>query len=297
MPVTGSNLFENAIGLRVELRKLGIARKRSAADVQTDADPELVRVGADILDSPAYDAIVRADNEIRAWVRSRSVSCPLFSGGAYLVKQTVYVAVRDELRGYLDFKRPALVDAFVEEYEIKAAEGRRRLGSMAREKDYPDVSVVRRAFSGNVHWFGIGAPGAIKGLSDEEYRREAANIRAEFSRSLEAARVALRAEWSELIDRMVDRLQPGADGGRKRFTASLTSSVREFAALFNDRDLTDDATMRELIALADRTLAGVDVEQLREDPDLRKRTREAFEGIKAQVDTMIKPAGRVYGDE
>lgn len=298
-PAAGSaGLFDDAVGMRLQLRKLGIARKRSAGDVQTDADPDLVRVGADILEAESYDAIVRADNEMRAWVRARSISCPLFNGGAYLIKRKLYAEIRDEVRAYLDVKRPVLVDAFLAEYEIKAAEGRRRLASMARDRDYPDVEKVGQSFGGAMRWFSVGSPEALRGVSDDEARREAAELRAEFARSLEAARVALRVEWSELVDRMVDRLTPGADGGRRRFTETLTANAAEFIALFRDRDFTDDRQLRELLDRADAMLRLVpDVDALKSDAELRERTRAVFAGIKAEVDVMTKPAGRGYGDE
>lgn len=289
-------LFDNAIALRLELTKLGIARKRSAADIQTDADPDLVRVGADMLEAEEYDAIVAADNDLRSWVRARSVSCPLFSAGAYMVKVRKYREIRDRVREYLTVERPALVDAFVQVYDVRAEEGRRKLGSLARANDYPPAARVREAFGGSMQWFGIAAPGALAGVDGEALEAEAEALRAEFQAAREAARVALRVEWSKLVDRMVDRLSPGADGARKRFTETLTANVAEFCELFDDRDWTNDGEIRAMLGKARAVLAGVDVETLRTDDELRARTAEVFGELKTQTDLMVR-SGRAYGGD
>jgi isopentenyl diphosphate isomerase/L-lactate dehydrogenase-like FMN-dependent dehydrogenase len=106
-PVDGGELFAGAIALRFKLSKLGLSRKVASDSITTDADRELVRVGKDILESEAYDAIVKADNDMRAWVAARSIPCPVFESGAYLVKLTAYPMVSKGVREYRDVTRPA----------------------------------------------------------------------------------------------------------------------------------------------------------------------------------------------
>jgi hypothetical protein len=296
-PVDGGELFAGAIALRFKLSKLGLSRKVASDSITTDADRELVRVGKDILESEAYDAIVKADHDMRAWVAARSIPCPVFESGAYLVKLTAYPMVSKGVREYRDVTRPALVELFIDDYQRARADGLKRLGSLASSRDYPEPYKVREAFSVKARWFELGAPGALKSVADGEFQAEADRMRAEFAEARAEGRRVIRAEMAAIVDRFVDRMTPGADGQKKRFTGTITANAQEFAELFSFRDMSDD---RELGALVERMrglLSGVDPEILRTDDRARAVVAEGFSRLKSEIEPLIKVAGRVYGDD
>jgi hypothetical protein len=99
---------------------------------------------------------------------------------------------------------------------------------------------------------------------------------------------ALRSEMRDLIDHMVERLTGTDEKGRpKIFRESLLGNVREFFALFEARNLTDDRPLKKLVDQARGLLQGVNTDDLRDSSQTRQAIRTAFSGIQQTLSGMI----------
>ena len=103
--------------------------------------------------------------------------------------------------------------------------------------------------------------------------------------------VALRIGLKGLVDGLVEKLQPTEDGKKRRLTATSVEKLQSFLQTFDFRNVTGDAEMTALVARAREVIGGKDVEQLREDKDLRASVLGAFETLQADIEPLVLGRG------
>lgn len=288
-----SNIFERAVCLSLELRRLGTKRKMSVSELQpgVPTDLDLIHASKDLLTSPELDAIKQHDGAIRRWLEGKVSGPALFRTGVYMLSIDLVGPVDAELCERLTERSEKLIPAFVAVYEASVAEARRRLGAHFRAEEYPDPSAVAGAFSAQVRYFTLGSPAGLERIAGDIFEREQAKAAEQWAEVLEASRAVLRGELSELVGAMVDRLTPGADGKTRRFAASTVENLDQFFELFSARNIANDGELQTIVQQARAAMAGVNVKDLRESRLVRNATRERFAEVRASIERLNVTAG------
>lgn len=297
VPEQTGNIMDRAVCLSVELHGLGTKRKVNSSRVDTDADRAMIHVSKDILESKALADVKRLDGEIRSYINSRCLPS-LFRAGVYLLPVDLIEQVDGRLEEFAA-QRAELVEQFITEYQHARDAARARLGSLYDDRDYPGITEVREAFSMETRYIAFNTPSNLKDIAPAIWRRETEKAKAAVESAAEEIRQVLRAAMADLVDHMVERLSPKADGSQKVFRDTLVGNLREFLETFQARNITDDGDLAAIVQQARACLGGASPEALRQSPSVREKVRAGFESIKNNLDTMLvdKPRRRIYDEE
>ncbi|MET0742986.1 MAG: hypothetical protein ABWY78_06410 [Microvirga sp.] len=297
--VESSSIFDRAVCLSVELRKLGTKRKvrtselRAAADFQAD----MIHVSKDLIESESLDAIRKHDGSIRAYLESKTSGPALFRTGVYMLSYNMAPEVDDWLTAALAHRANVLIPAFLDAYEADIAAARLKLGDLFNTLEYASPDSVRDAFGASVRYFTLGSPAGMERIRADIFRREEEKAADQWRAVMDESRAVLRAELAELVSHMVERLEPSEDGKKKRFNASTVENLDEFLRDFGKRAIADDPDLQAIVTQAREALSGVSVSRIRDSWRERRDIRAKFEEVKTKLDALVVTGGRVYSFE
>jgi len=298
------DIQKEAICLSLKLGMLRTRRKVTTSSIETDADPEMVHVSKDIMESEELKAIGQFQGEIKRYVTARCLPSP-FRSGVYLLRLLLIEEVMKELELF-EKKYKSLVQTFLEFYAQVYAQRhdlnsplRERLGSLYHPEDYPHPQKVEQAFYFEVQLWELATPGALRTIDRALYEREAAKMENVWVKAQEQITQVLLTEFKEMTARMADRLTPGPDGKPKVFRDTLVGNLQEWLDLFDKRDLAKDDQLIGFVKDARRMINGIKPEMLRESEDLRKGIAQEMQNITAKLDQAIidRPGRMIDLDE
>lgn len=285
-----------SIYVSLVIGSFGNSAQGDLEEIATEADKECLTITKRLLvnekGSPAAPLarIQSADNELRTWLKKRAFNS-MFRRGVYRAPYTLLdsIVARFE-QHYAERHGPGgLIDQLVDEYPSLIAEAERRLRKQFRAADYMDTSKLRGSFSMKWSLFTLDTPLALQSIRKDLFANEREKAAQDVMDEVEMIRSALRLELKELTSHMVERLSGTDDKGKpKIFRESMLGNIREFLALFQSRNLADDAELAVLVKNAEAAVAGVSTEDLRESASVRKTTREAFSQIQLTLDGMMQ---------
>ena len=245
-----------------------------------------LRVSKQLMQAEAMRVVLRLDSEASRWINDRTLPS-LFKRGVYLLPLSLLEKVDEYLQTYLT-RREAAIDAFLAEYPAIIDEARQRLGPVFDAEDYPDAESMRRLFSVRYRYVTI-APPSSDSISVAMFKREQAKAAEDAERLLDVCRAVLREELRDMTAAMAERLKPDEYGKRKRvIRESALPSFREALGLLCDRDIADDAQLRELVNKAECVISGVDCDDLKDFPQLRERVRTEFADLTQQACRLVE---------
>lgn len=189
--------------------------------------------------------------------------------------------------------RPGLVPDFLASYRADIERTRTLplldggLGPLFDESDYPSEAQLAERFGLDVSWLALGIPEDLPPALKE---KAAAKFESQLQEAAEECKGALRASLGTFLDRLVERLQPTAEGKPKVFRDSLIENVAAFVDVFDKRNFVQDG---ELAALVDKCKAVLSdpkltPENVRKYADVRENTRQKFEEISGALNKMIE---------
>jgi hypothetical protein len=298
-PTAAPGLFSRAVCVLLETSCLGTSRKVATGAVDTKgADPTLIKVSKTILESKRLAEIRQILGEVRREVSSRCTPSVMFRSGVYLLP----ISLLPEVDAYLEGKSGELgrlVALFLTEYAAAKTNAEQRLGTMFNASDYPALEDVAATFAIRWQYLAVDAPAKLGEVSRAILEREQQKAAATWADAMTEGTAVLRAAFADLIDHMVEKLQPGPDGKKRIFRDSMIGNVREFLRTFKDRNLGDDAVLADLAKQAERILGGVDAKLLRDGESVRERVASGMATIKTQLDAAIcnAPARRYSSDD
>jgi hypothetical protein len=284
-----ATLLERTICLAVHKKKFGNSRKASLAIVDTDADKALLGLSKRLLDSPELKAISGVDHELNAFLESICMPS-MFKNGVYLLPIPLVERVEDELQQF-KIKRQAAVDTFLEVYPDQVRAIETRLGSQYDARNYPTVEQMRLLFDLEWQYVSFGVPGSLKAIKASLFEDEKKKYEAKMQEAAEEYRSTLRARLYGFFDALAESLKPTSDGKKRRLYESTIDKVNQALALFEMQDATDDKELAPIVARGRAIMAGVDVEQLRDDDALRGRIESELSQALADMKTMIVDRG------
>ena len=277
------DVFKKAICLSVEIGALGSKRKVNASQVTVDADPKLINVSKTLLDSDELLAIKQLYTTVRQALYRVTLRPEIFRAGIYVLPLVLVEETDQQLTDYQGQLKD-LVKRLAAKYpEIKERD-KARLRSCYVEKDYVSLAKLMEAFYLEWSYINFGVP---ENLPADIREREIDKATGKVAQAAEQIQQLLRVEMLDLVAHIADRLEPGAGGKPRVFRDTLVSNVKDFLAVFQARNLTNDAELEQLCAKAQLLLDGMDPQVLRDRTDLRSRVAAGFAEIKSQLDTMV----------
>ena len=292
-----ANIFESAVCLSVSLSRLGTRRKVSSSKVEVEADKDMIHVTKDIIQSKELKDIVRVDGEIKAFLRN--VALPsVFRGGVYLLPIAL-VEMTDAKLEEFRASRIEKVEVFLTSYPTLVEQAQQKLRDLSSPTDYPPVEVVRTTFGMDTQYLTFGVPGQLEAISKAIFKREQEKSAAKVQEQADQIVQVLTLSMKDLVDHMVDRLTPDADGKKKIFRDSLVKNMGEFLTTLKARNLTNDVKLDTLADQAKSLLDGVDPATLREADNIREYVRSGMEKIKEELDVMVtlRPSRKIVFEE
>jgi|ERR1700722_1829441 len=290
MPTTNQDLrfLEKVTAVAVRFGNLSFTKKLPKSAVTTESDPERVSASKRLLDCPEADAIRSEFTRIRQFVTARTLPSP-FGKGVYFVPNTRLEEVDNELDNAKKVTIPALGEALIAVYDIVLDKERTALGPNFAVTDYDTPAEIRERLSVEFSYMTFGVP---QNLPEQILSREAEKQRQRLVESVDVMQTLLRNEMAKLVEHAIDKLSGTKDNGKKSsFKNSLVGNIREFLALFADRNITDDTEMKALCDKAAQLLEGVDPQDLRDKEPLRESVARGFAEIKQALDGMLVPRG------
>jgi hypothetical protein len=283
----GLDLAKKTVCIKVRLSTMGNSRKVSTAQIEADADKDLLRVSKRLVDSAELKAITRFDGEIRRFLYN---ICLPFEIGIHLLPIAALETVEQRLRQFAE-DRKQLVQGFLAAYPTLCRDAERRLRGLYNPAEYAQVDEIGQEFGFSWQYVSFGVPDQLKGISREvwEQEREKASLRmAEASAEIQ---VVLRESMAKLVQHMADRLKEGPDGKPLRFKETTVPNLIEFLTNFDFRNVTDDDELQSLVTRARELMQGVSADELRTTVELRTKVQQGMTEIAGQLDTLLMRTG------
>jgi len=177
------------------------------------------------------------------------------------------------------------VEKFVDQYEQARESARENLGDLFSEADYPRN--IRSRFGFDWQYFTLDVPGKAGILTPEIYEREKAKFRAMMEETRELAMTALRQEFADHVNHIVERLTRSEDGKPKVFKNCMVEKIQGYLEIFDARNLFGDGELADLVGKAKAIIAGVSPESIRENIWLKNSIAEGMGKIKHAIDEAI----------
>jgi hypothetical protein len=285
----GARVLERTICLAFSVSRFGTRRKANINAVTVDADKALLGLSKKLLASEHLQKINTVVGNARTYLKETALPS-FFKTGVYLVPMEMVTTIEAKLVAYrAEFETH--VDAFLAEYPTLVEQMADPLGVLYNPTDYPSVGKVAASFGFEWRYVSFDVPGRLKAISAVMFEQEAAKAQAKLAMAAEEVQGALRVGLKDLVDGLVEKLQPTEDGKRRRLHATSVEKLQTFLSTFDFRNVTDDAELTALVARARDVIGGKDVEQLREDDDLRGAVLSAFQMLQADIEPLVLGRG------
>lgn len=218
-------------------------------------------------DTPAYRAVRRALGDLRT--RYYWHTLPWAHYGARILPAVSFAQYSDDMRK-LSQRFTDAVDIFCGEYPRLTTLAINETHGLVKPEDFP--ADIRDRFGVELQVMPIPTVGDFRvQMSDADAARLKAQMEAGVDAQVrDALTLAMREPYERLykhVTRMVERLS----NDKASFHDSLVDGLRDLCALMPALNVTQDARLDELRELAERMVAGVSAQQLRDVPILRER--------------------------
>ena len=283
----GMDLAKKTVCIKISLSTIGNTRKVSTAQIEADADKDLLRVSKRLVDSAELKAITRFDGEIRRFLYN---ICLPFEIGIHLLPITALEMVEHRLRQFAVDRRQ-LVQSFLSAYPSLCQDAATRLRGLYNPTDYHAVDEAAREFGFSWQYVSFGVPEQLKGISREVWEQEREKAAVRMAEASTEIQVVLRETMAKLVQHMADRLKTGPDGKPLRFKETTVENLVEFLMNFEFRNVTDDNELQSLVSQARDLMQGVTADDLRTTGDLRSKLQQGMTGIAGQLDALLTRTG------
>ncbi len=120
-------------------------------------------------------------------------------------------------------------------------------------------------------------------------------MRARFDEAVQLAEQAFTDELAKLVSHLTERLSGQEDGKPKVFRDSAIENLTEFFERFRHLNVRSNEQLDGLVAQAQRTIRGVEPQQLRDNSGLRQQVATQLAGVQATLDGMLvdRPRRRI----
>jgi len=286
-PVISQLNVADAVAFSLTQRKLGDKAEGDKKEVTTSADKEMIKIIKTLFDCPEFDAIVSFDAAVRKWIYGQTVTL-LGRRNLYLTRKEGVKYIDQKMREYAG-KRKELVDKFIQIYPIIIEKAKGQLNGQYDLGDYLSAERAARKFGMDWYYLQLGVPDNLP----EDIRQEQQDkLAKQLNDAGEAIRDGLRVGFVKLVEHLLERLKPDADGKPQRFHESNIQNILDFIDALERRNLTNDA---ELVAVANQAKAlieGAEAKTIRQSTKVRTSMIENMGKVQQACDKLISPERR-----
>lgn len=299
-PVVTENLMhEKAMLVHLSISQIGRTRQVREGELEiaqegedglglkaANTDKNLVKVTKTLFQCAELKRIEKLDSEVRAFISRKCLPSPLRGKSVYLLPLANVELVNAKLHAF-EAERDVLVAAFVAKYPRLLVQARRQLRDLFDRHDYPGRDQVAGCFG--LHWqlLAIGVPDALAEISTEIFEQERAKSAAQWASAQEEIQTLLRVRLKSMVQNLVERLKPAADGQKKVFRNTLVSNLDDFIKDFSALNITNDKELEKVVSDVRDLMSGVDAQLLRDSGKARDLITSGAAQIESELSTLI----------
>ena len=266
------------------VRKTLSPEQKSQAAESFGAERDFLSAGKKLLDTshPAFKAVTNVRSRaISFW---KGISLPYPEPGIRLIRQDDVSAFTVQMSSL----KSQLVDAVgqLESHyaELKSA-ARRRLGTLYSAADYP--ATLHGWFDVAWDFPSVEPPDYLRQLSPQLFEQEAARVAARFDEAVQLAEQAFTEELSKLVSHLTERLSGSDDGKPKIFRDTAIENLQLFFERFRHLNIRSSEQLDELVSQAQRTVRGIEPQQLRDNTGLRQQIATQLSSVQSVLDGLL----------
>lgn len=204
---------------------------------------------------------------------------PWSDKGARLLPTTLLLEYRQQMAKMED-RFNTMVRDFIADYPNLVTQARGNLGDLFDANDYPSAQEVAGKFGFRFVYSPLPEAGDFRidlpAQEMEEIKRQYAAAQDE------RVNEAMRNAWGQLHDMLTGIAEKLADTGEsKRYHETLVTNAASLCGLLTHLNVTGDPKLEEARAALERAMAGVNIDDIRNSPDVRRV-------VKADVEDIIK---------
>lgn len=242
-----------------------------------------------ILTSDRIRAIRHLDTEFRTFVQNAAACC--WRPGLYLIPIGM-VEVVDERAQSWEQQRGHLVVSAANELASMVATAQTELGPMFNPMDYPSRERFQAAYWVAFRFIDLGVPTLLREVRAEVFERERVKLERDAQAAGDMIRQHLRSSLLNITEHLAGLLSQKAGGKFPALREGALDDLNQFLATLELRDVTQDRDLRRVVQRLRRIGSGLDLEQLRDDDELRARTAAAMAEAKVALEGMVEDRGR-----
>ena len=287
---SAEGLLSKAVIVSFKTGRFGNTKRVSKGEIEItfngeQVDRDALKTNKELLDSKELQAIGSFDAKTR--VKLLTYCLPSYvDDGYYFLPISLIETVNDYL-ARRQTERSYLVNDFLAIYPAKRDSARLRLGPLFRSTDYPSEDAVRRTFTWTVRYISFSVPSSLSEISADLFREETRKQEEMWESAAREVEIGLTEALAGLVERAIEKLSFQVNGKPQVFRDSMVENFNEFLDLFDQRNLTSNASLTALAGQARQLMAGVDPSTLRSNLGARERIRAGFVGIQQTMDAML----------
>lgn len=273
-------------------RKALTSEQKAQAAESFGAEGDFLSAGKKLLDTkhPRFKAVTAVRNRARAYWTSLSLPYP--EPAVRLVRQDSLETFQAQMAEFKDELQEE-VARLDEEYAVLKSAARERLGGLFNPADYPET--LTGLFDVSWDYPSIEPPDYLRQLNPQLYEQECQRVQARFDEAVELAEQAFIDELSRLVSHLTERLSGQEDGRPKVFRDSSVENLNEFFARFRSLNVRSNDQLDTLVTQCQRTVQGVEPQQLRDNGSLRQQVASQLAGVQSVLDGLLvdRPRRRI----
>lgn len=277
-----ANIFQQACLIQLSTSCWQGSRMLDAAVMQQIGSSEWLKGRKYLVNPEILNSIRAVISRARKDLERNALPFPLSS--LTLVPRE-RITVIEEILGRYQSEFWREVETFVQGYEEARDLARQNLADLFSELDYPVD--IHGKFGFEWRYLAIETPGKYQILTPEIYEREKEKFQAMMEETRELATAALRQEFTECVNHMVERLTNDPEGKPKVFKNCMVEKIQGFIESFDGRNLFQDEELSRIVEHARSVLKGVAPGTIRENVWLKRRIADEMSKVKTVMDESI----------
>jgi len=186
-----------------------------------------------------------------------------------------------------------LSDIFCNNYEQYIIDAQSRLNGLFNADDYPTISKIRQKFSWNIDFSAVRNGNQLQvDIAQKDIDEISADIETKNKKSLDTAMSTIWQRVFDSVKALSDKMkEKRADKAGNDispiFRDSIIENIRDLVELLPSLNITDDPALESARRDLENDLAGIDPDQLRENPTDR-------EDIAKKADAILDNIGNLF---
>jgi len=223
-----------------------------------------------------------ADYAAACRLRHNQLTMPWCDRGPRLLPTSMFFDYKQEFGGRQTYFEDKIA-RFVREYPVLQTQAQQALGAMFNPEDYPSVEAVRNKFGFNMVFSPVPESGDFR---LDMPAQDLAAMRAHYDAAFDSRLAdAMREPWDKLhktISAMTDKLvkvEDAPDGTVTRWHDTFIGNAAEMCKMLTHLNLTKDPSLEQARRDLEKAIAGVDIDDVKEDSGVRTDLKDKLNGI------------------